>query len=357
MAAYAFVCGVGCLSAPRSSSNAESSLRWREQRRAMRRAVAPARSRRVVEVMQAEVSSSSAPHFGKLITAMVTPFKVDGSAVDYVAAEQLAAYLAKNGSDSLVVGGTTGESPTLTWSEQYELFNVCKNAVASTGCKIIAGAGSNSTLEAIEATKRAAKLGLDGTLQVVPYYNKPPQEGLYQHFGAVAKCEPDLPVMLYNIPGRCGINMSAETTVRLARDFENIIATKEAAGDFEQFAEVRRFTPRDTFHMYAGDDSLTLPLLALGGTGVVSVASHFIGNELAMMMQHYTSGKVDEAMKIHFKYSHLFRDLFCMPNPIPAKACLRMQGWSVGPCRLPLTAPTPQVEEKLSALMKSLELL
>jgi len=288
---------------------------------------------------------------------MVTPFKSDGQSVDYVVAEKMAAYLASNGSDSLVVGGTTGESPTLTWSEQYELFNVCKSAVGTTGCKIIAGAGSNSTEEAVEATKRAAKMKLDGTLQVVPYYNKPPQEGLYQHFKKIAQCEPDLPVMLYNIPGRCGINMSAETTVRLATDVENIISIKEASGNFEQFAEIRRFTPRDTFHMYAGDDSLTLPLLALGGTGIVSVASHFIGNEIAKMIDLYHKGDVEGAMEIHFKYSHLFRDLFVMPNPIPAKAALRMQGWSVGPCRLPLCAPTPAVEKLLHDLLKDLKLL
>jgi len=287
---------------------------------------------------------------------MVTPFKPDGSCVDYVVAEQLAAHLAQNGSDSLIIGGTTGESPTLTWAEQYELFNVCKDAVGSK-CKIIAGAGSNSTEEAIEATHRAAKLKLDGTLQVVPYYNKPPQEGLYQHFKKIAECEPDLPVMLYNIPGRCGINMNAETTVRLAKDVENIVATKEAAGDFEQFVEVRRFTPRDSFHMYAGDDSLTLPLLALGGTGVVSVASHFIGNELEKMIELYESGDVKAAMEIHFKYSHLFRDLFRMPNPIPAKAALRMLGWSVGPCRLPLTDPTPELDEMLTQLLRNLNLL
>mmetsp|Transcript_8788 Transcript_8788/g.23037 ORF Transcript_8788/g.23037 Transcript_8788/m.23037 type:complete len:358 (+) Transcript_8788:197-1270(+) len=311
---------------------------------------------RAARALSMTASGASEPIFGRIVTAMVTPFKPDGNAVDYAVAEQLAAHLAENGSDSLVVGGTTGESPTLTWSEQYELFNVCKAAVRS-GCKIIAGAGSNSTEEAVEATRRAAKLKLDGTLQVVPYYNKPPQEGLYRHFRKIAECEPDLPVMLYNIPGRCGINMSAETTVRLATDVPNIVASKEAAGDFEQFAEIRRLTARDEFHMYAGDDSLTLPLMALGGTGVVSVASHFIGKELAEMVRLHLAGDVNAAMDIHFKYAHLFRDLFRMPNPIPAKAALRMTGWSVGPCRLPLTEPTPELEHILHNLLTSLKLL
>eukprot|EP00871_Galdieria_phlegrea_P003702 jgi/Galph1/4332/GphlegSOOS_G2967.1 len=286
--------------------------------------------------------------FGNVVTAMVTPFKGNGKEVDYTVAEQLAATLAANGSDALIIAGTTGESPTLTWSEQYELFNVVKSAVAGKA-KVIAGAGSNSTEEAIEATRKAAKLGLDGTLHVVPYYNKPPQEGIYKHFKACAECEPDLPVMLYNIPGRTGINMTAETTARLAR-INNIVAIKEASGNIDQMTE-------PTFHMYAGDDSLTLPLLALGGSGVVSVASHFIGSQLQQMVKSYQSGNVAEATQLHCQYFPLFKALFSMANPIPAKKALQLQGWPVGPPRPPLTEASPEVETLLRNLMRELLLL
>ncbi|OSX71026.1 hypothetical protein BU14_0614s0001 [Porphyra umbilicalis] len=294
-------------------------------------------------------------HFGRIVTAMITPFKTarGGAEVDYAVAEQLAAYLAGHGSDALVVGGTTGESPTLKWSEQYELFNVVRQTVGHK-VRLIAGAGSNSTDEAIEATRRAKKLNYDGTLQVVPYYNKPPQEGLYQHFKSIAAAEPDLPVMLYNIPGRSGINMSAEVTSRLAR-LDNVVATKEASGDLDQFTDIRRNTDAD-FHMYSGDDALTLPLMSLGATGVVSVASHFIGPELQRMVKLYLDGHVADATALHLRYSRLFADLFCMANPIPTKAGLRLQGWAVGPPRLPLTDATPEVEAKIAALFRDLGL-
>lgn len=294
------------------------------------------------------------PFFGEVITAMVTPFKQDGNSVDYAVAEQLAAHLVENGSDSLVIGGTTGESPTLSWSEQYELFNVVKGIVGDK-VKVIAGAGSNSTLEAVEATKRAAKMGLDGTLQVAPYYNKPPQDGLFEHFRDIALCEPDLPVMLYNIPGRCGVNMRAETTARLAQ-LDNVVAVKEASGNLEQFSQIRRATNSD-FAMYSGDDSMTLPLLSLGGAGVVSVASHFIGLQLQSMIQAFKRGRIQDAADIHFKYFQLFNDLFLMTNPIPTKAALRLVGFPVGPVRLPLTDATPEVQSRLASLFETLELL
>ncbi|KAJ8908401.1 hypothetical protein NDN08_005110 [Rhodosorus marinus] len=295
------------------------------------------------------------PVFGRVVTAMVTPFKPNNpKEVDYTVAEQLAVHLAKNGSDALVIGGTTGESPTLTWSEQYELFKVVKQAVGSS-VKVIAGAGSNSTDEAIEATIRADKMGLDGTLQVVPYYNKPPQEGLYQHFKAVAECAPDLPVMLYNIPGRTGINMSAEMTARLAK-IPNIIATKEASGDIDQFVEIRRLTDPE-FAMYSGDDAIALPLCSVGATGVVSVASHIVGNEIHKMIELFFEGHVSEALDIHLKHAGLFRDLFCMANPIPTKAALRLLGWNVGPPRLPLTDATDECTEIITNHLKSLSLL
>ena len=186
----------------------------------------------------------------------------------------MASHLAEHGTDGLIVCGTTGESPTLTWDEEYELFQVVRQAVAGKA-KVIAGTGSNSTREAIAATQKAAKLGLDGSLQVVPYYNRPPQEGLYQHFKAIALSAPDLPLMLYNIPGRTGQNLQAETVARLA-NVENIVAIKESAGNLDQASEIQRLTPPE-FALYSGDDSMTLPLLAIGGKGVVSVASHLVG--------------------------------------------------------------------------------
>uniref|UniRef100_A0ACD5GQV0 4-hydroxy-tetrahydrodipicolinate synthase n=1 Tax=Desertifilum tharense IPPAS B-1220 TaxID=1781255 RepID=A0ACD5GQV0_9CYAN len=221
--------------------------------------------------------SASVSDFGRVLTAMVTPFREDG-AVNYEVAEKLASQLADRGSDALVVCGTTGESPTLTWEEEYQLFQVVQKAVAGRA-KVIAGTGSNSTTEAIAATQKAHKLQLDGSLQVVPYYNKPPQEGLYQHFAAIAKATPDLPIILYNIPGRTGQNLQPETVARLA-EIPNIVGIKEASGSLDQVSQVRRITPSD-FAIYSGDDSLTLPLLAVGGQGVVSVASHLVGTATA----------------------------------------------------------------------------
>lgn len=292
--------------------------------------------------------------FGRVVTAMVTPFKRGVKEVDYAVAEQLAAHLVANGSDALVIAGTTGESPTLTWTEQYELFNAVRNAVGFKA-KVIAGAGSNSTHEAIEATHRAKKLGLDGTLQVVPYYNKPPQAGLYAHFRAIAEAEPDLPCMLYNVPSRTGVNMVPDTISSLAK-IDNIVALKQAMGDLDQFVQIRKSTSPD-FHIYAGDDALTLPFLSLGGTGVVSVASHFMGTELQEMVAKFVQGDVTSATEIHLKYSRLFSELFCMTNPIPTKTALRLQGWPVGGPRLPLVDATPEVEAMLTELLRELKLL
>jgi 4-hydroxy-tetrahydrodipicolinate synthase len=199
-------------------------------------------------------------NFGRVLTAMITPFSADGS-VNYGVTERLAAHLADNGTDSLVVCGTTGESPTLTWDEEYQLFQVVQKAVAGKA-KVIAGTGSNSTQEAIAATEKAAKLGIDGSLQVVPYYNKPPQSGLYHHFEAIAKACPDMPLILYNVPSRTGQNLQAETVARLS-EIPNIVGIKEASGNFEQASQIRRLTPPD-FAIYSGDDSFTLAILAIG---------------------------------------------------------------------------------------------
>ncbi len=291
--------------------------------------------------------------FGRVITAMVTPFAEDGT-VNYAVAEKLAATLIENGSDSILVCGTTGESPTLTWDEEYELFQVVQKAVGKKA-KVIAGTGSNSTKEAIAATQKAAKIGLDGTLQVVPYYNKPPQAGLYQHFAAIAQGCPDLPVMLYNVPGRTGQNLEPETVAKLAA-IDNIVAIKEASGSLEQACQIQLQTPED-FAIYSGDDNLTLPLLSLGGVGVVSVASHLVGEQLQQMIKAFSAGQTNLAKDIHFKLYPLFKALFWTANPIPVKAALQLQGWNLGKSRLPLGEMPPDLNKKLEVILKDLSLI
>jgi 4-hydroxy-tetrahydrodipicolinate synthase len=291
-------------------------------------------------------------NFGNVLTAMITPFTADGE-VDYAVTEKLAAHLAAHGTDTIVVCGTTGESPTLSWEEEFELFRVVKSAVSGEA-KVIAGTGSNSTDEAIEATQKAAKMGLDGSLQVVPYYNKPPQSGLYQHFKAIAEsC--DLPVMLYNVPGRTSQNLQAETVAQLAK-VPNIVAIKEASGNLDQVSQIRRMTPPE-FAIYSGDDSLTLPMLAVGAKGIVSVASHLVGDRLQAMIQAFESGQVQKAIQIHLELLPLFKVLFVTTNPIPVKAALSLQGWQVGNLRLPLCAPDSDVKNQVMQVMNELNLL
>ena len=292
-------------------------------------------------------------NFGRVLTAMITPFRDDGS-VNYEVAERLAAHLVENGTDTVVVCGTTGESPTLKWDEEYQLFQVVQKAVAGKA-KVIGGTGSNSTAEAIASTQKAAKLGLDGSLQVVPYYNKPPQAGLYRHFQAIAQSSPDLPVMLYNVPSRTGQNLQPETVARLA-EIPNIVAIKEASGNFDQASQLRRITPPD-FAIYSGDDSFTLALLALGGSGVVSVASHLVGKELQQMVQAFQTGQIKVATEIHLKLFPLFKVLFCTANPIPLKAALKLQGWDVGSSRAPLCDLPDDLKPELETVLKSLSLL
>ena len=292
-------------------------------------------------------------NFGRVLTAIVTPFDAAGG-VDYEVAEKLAVHLVEQGTDSLVVCGTTGESPTLDWDEEYQLFQVIQKAVAGKA-KVLAGTGSNSTAEAIAATQKANKLQLDGTLQVVPYYNKPPQEGLYQHFRAIAEACPELPLMLYNVPGRTGQNLFPETIVRLS-EIANIVAVKEASGNLDQVSQIRRSTPPE-FSIYSGDDSLTLPMLAVGAQGVVSVASHLVGQSLQYMIQAFEQGQVRKAIQIHLELFPLFKVLFMTANPIPVKAALRLQGWQVGSTRLPLEDVTTDLIPALRSVMADLGLL
>ncbi len=291
--------------------------------------------------------------FGRVIAAMVTPFAADGS-VNYQVAEKLAAHLVDNGNDGLVICGTTGESPTLSWQEEYELFQVVQKAVGNKA-KIIAGTGSNSTSESISATQKAAKLGLDGSLQVVPYYNKPPQSGLYAHFSAIAKACSDLPIMLYNVPSRTSRNLEAETVAKLA-EIDNIIAIKEASGDLEQACQIRRLTT-PSFAIYSGEDVLTLPMLTVGGVGVVSVASHLVGKQMQEMITAYNQGNNQIAQAMQIKLLPLFKALFATTNPIPVKKALNLQGWNVGGLRSPLGELQLNLVEDLKKVLKELDLL
>ncbi len=291
--------------------------------------------------------------FGRVLTAMITPFKGDGS-VNYAIAAELAEHLVDNGTDTLVMCGTTGESPTLSWEEEFQLFTAVLEAVEGKA-QVIAGCGSNSTKEAIAATQKAAKIGIHGTLQVVPYYNKPPQAGLYQHFQAIAQASPDLPVLIYNIPGRTGQNLHPETVARLA-EVRNIVGIKESTGSIDQVSEIRRLTPQE-FQIYSGDDYMTLPLLAIGAKGVVSVASHLVGNQIKQMILAFRSGQVQESTEIHLKLFPLFKALFATTNPILVKKALELQGWEVGSTRLPLWEADSQVCQELEVILKELNLV
>ncbi len=255
---------------------------------------------------------------GEVITAMVTPFN-EKREVDYEKVEILAHQLVNTGSDAVIVAGTTGESPTLTFDEEIEILSSVKRAVNNQG-KVIMGAGSNCTQTAVMMSKRAEKEGADAILSVVPYYNKPSQSGLIEHFSEIAKSV-SLPIILYNIPSRTGINMSAETVKTLARNFPNIVALKQSSPDMDMISELRSSVPQD-FTIYSGDDSLTLPMLALGAHGVISVASHIFGKEIKSMIRNFKTGDVMTAKNMHLKLYPIFKKLFMAPNPVPVKAAL-----------------------------------
>jgi 4-hydroxy-tetrahydrodipicolinate synthase len=277
---------------------------------------------------------------------MVTPFQETGE-VDYEEANRLASYLVEHGTDTLVICGTTGESPTLTWDEEYTLFQTVQEAVAGRA-KVIAGTGSNSTREAVLATEKAARLGVDGSLQVVPYYNKPSQAGLYHHFKAIADCS-SLPILLYNVPGRTATQLLPETIAQLAQ-LPTIIGIKEASGQMDTVSLIRSLTPPE-FVIYAGDDSLTLPMLALGAKGVVSVASHLVGKSMQDMICFFERGCIEQAQDIHLKLFPLFKALFLDTNPVPIKYALSLQGWKVGSVRSPLSPLSPPVKEQIQKVL------
>ncbi|MCM3587205.1 4-hydroxy-tetrahydrodipicolinate synthase [Mesobacillus maritimus] len=285
--------------------------------------------------------------FGRISTAMVTPFDSKGH-VDFTKTTQLVNHLINNGTESIVVAGTTGESPTLTKEEKIALFShVVK--VADKRVPVIAGTGSNNTYASIELTKKAASLGVDAIMVVAPYYNKPNQEGLYQHFKAVAEST-DLPVMLYNIPGRSVVNVQPETIIRLA-EVPNIVCVKEASGDLNAVTKIIANTP-DDFIVYSGDDGLALPLLSVGGHGVVSVASHIIGNEMQEMVKAYLEGEVQKAAKLHQQLLPIMQGLFKAPSPAPVKTALQLIGLDVGSVRLPLVPLNEQERAEIYELVK-----
>ena len=292
--------------------------------------------------------------FGRVLTAMATPFNAAGE-LDCDVAGKLASHLVDTGTDTLVVCGTTGESPTLTWDEEYRLFQSVMAATAGRG-KVMAGTGSNSTREAIEATQKAEALGVDGAMLVVPYYNKPPQVALIEHFSAIAAAV-TLPILLYNVPGRTGCTLLPETVAQLAT-IPNIVALKQASGNLDHASEIRRQCPAE-FELYSGEDSLTLPMLSLGAKGVVSVASHVAGIALQDMIQAFTSGDVQKATDIHLRLMPLVKVLFATTNPIPVKAALRLQGWDMGECRPPLSGDvlSDDLLTQLKAVLADLSLL
>ena len=290
------------------------------------------------------------PRFGSVITAMVTPFDDRGD-LDLDAAVDLAVWLVANGSDGLVLSGTTGESPTLSESEELVLFRTIRGAVT---VPILAGAGSNSTASAVEQTKRASELGVDGILSVTPYYNRPSQAGLEAHFTAVAEAT-DLPVVLYDIPARTGRKIATDTVLRLAHEVPNIVALKDAAGDPAETARLVALAPSE-FEVYCGDDALTLPLLAVGAVGVISVASHWVGRQLGELIEAVSKGDLELARRINAGLiaSYDYESGDEAPNPIPTKTLLRVLGLRVGDCRPPMGPAPHWLADRARQVLKDL---
>jgi 4-hydroxy-tetrahydrodipicolinate synthase len=308
---------------------------------------------------------------GEVITAIVTPFD-DSLEVDYGKAATLAQKLVAEGSDGIVVAGTTGESPTLTKEEKLKLFRIIKEAIGGKA-SVIAGTGSYCTRSTVELSKAAQDTGVDALLVVAPYYNKPPQEGLYEHFSQVAAAV-TIPLILYNIPGRTGVNLSTDTLEKLRAAHPTIVAVKDATGSLDQCSEVAvrlkatagasslvgvgHGSPRELsnpgsgFRIYSGDDSLTLPILACGGAGVISVTSHIAGRRMKEMIGHFFEGRINEAKRLHWELFPLFKGLFATTSPILIKEAMDIAGFSVGGLRPPLIRATREQREKLEKIMK-----
>ena len=290
--------------------------------------------------------------FGAVVTAMVTPFREDHS-LDLEAARSLAAHLFEHGSESLVVAGSTGESPTLTHKEKLELFREIVDVAKGAG-KVVCGTGTYSTAETVELSREAEALGADGLLLVTPYYNKPPQRGLLEHFTRVANAV-ELPIVAYNIPGRTGTRIEHDTLLRMAA-IPNIVGVKDSTGDFQSISKLISEAPPE-FEVYSGDDWATFGYLCLGGVGIVSVASHLVGDRIRQMCDLVFSGDVPAARKIHEELTPLFNALFITSNPIPVKTALELVGIPVGPPRLPLVPATSEERERIRKALVDARLL
>ncbi len=289
-----------------------------------------------------------APPFGRVVTAMVTPFGADGE-LDVAGTRKLVSYLTEHGTETVVVSGTTGESPTLEDDEKFALIEAAVEA-ASGRAKVMAGTSTYDTRHSVKLTRRACALGVDGILAVTPYYNRPGQAGIAAHFRAIADAS-EVPVMLYNIPSRTGRRIELDTLVELA-SHPRIVAVKDAVGDIAFTSRTVRETPED-FHVYSGDDAVTLPMLAVGGVGVVSVASHLVGGAIKTMIEAFESGDHAGARSLHLRLMDLFDALFVEPNPIPLKAVLSKVGLPAGQPRLPLTPATEATQKRLQDALEA----
>jgi len=299
-------------------------------------------------------AGSSLP-WGRVITAMATPFDAEGR-IDPAGVARLVDHLFTHGSESLVVSGTTGESPVLSAAEKLRLFELVRESARGRGA-VLAGVGSYDTAESVKLAREAAALGVDGLLLVTPYYNKPSQEGLYRHFRAVAEATP-LPVMLYNVPPRTSVNLEARTTLRLAADVPNVVAVKEASSNLVQATEILSDAP-EGFRVYSGEDPLVLPLMAIGAYGVVSVSAHLVGPDLQAMIAAHLRGDIAEAARLHAKMMPIVRALFqpTTPSPVPLKAALELMGVPVGAPRLPLVQATDAERATVRKAMQDYGLL
>lgn len=293
------------------------------------------------------------PIFGTMIPAMVTPFDENGE-LDLDQAQALAKRLVDNGADGLVVNGTTGESPTVFYPQKMELFRAVVDAVSGR-VPIVANVGDNCTADTVSFAREVEKLGVDGFMLVVPYYNKPPQEGLYRHFRTIAEAV-DLPCILYNIPGRCVINMQAATTLRLARDVENIVGVKEASGKYDQIQQVIDESPAD-FFVYSGDDDQTYDIMKMGGAGVISTIGNVAPARMREVVDLCAAGDWDAAFAANEKLAPLMKELFITANPIMVKEALNLLGFSVGGLRLPLIPATPEQSAELAQVMREVGVL
>ncbi|HIS40818.1 MAG TPA: 4-hydroxy-tetrahydrodipicolinate synthase [Candidatus Aphodovivens avistercoris] len=293
------------------------------------------------------------PRFGRMIPAMVTPFN-EKLELDLDRAQQLADRLVEGGSDALIISGTTGESPTVFYPQKMDLFRAVVAAVGGR-VPVIANVGDNCTEDTIDFARDVQKLGVDGFMAVVPYYNKPPQEGIYRHFQAIAGAV-ELPIILYNIPGRCVVNMTAETTLRLAREFANVVAVKEASGDMDQVRAIVEGAP-EGFSVYSGDDSATCDIMKLGGVGVISTIGNVAPARMKEIVDLCAQGRWDEAEAANERLMPLMKGLFETSNPILVKEALKLAGFPVGGVRLPLVDATPEQSERLAAIMREVGVL